>query len=805
MTVSAVNDRSGPYVGNGSTTVFPFTFAARLSGEVLPYVNDAAQLSGFTVALNANYQGGTVTFAAAPTAGAVILIQSNPAFTQGIAFENAGAFLPETVDEALDRSAIRDISLRGRVDTAEADVDGLSIMLDSEIDARQQGDAGLAAALAAAVIEASAGPIPELKVKTPYMFGALGNGVDDTVALQAFFDDAISVSNARTYVYDWSGEWAVSDTLYALYWDGFEPDVERRFIMGTLRVSPLASLPGGLPLDYVLEIAGFRMRWDGVCGIHETGAHYYANTTWATRRFKRGVRIRGAHSSTFGDFRVDGAQRDAVYLEGRDAGFTAGGVTVASSNSIGTHINSIVARYCGCAEHAGTDQAPTPLIAAAITQGSTVNDFGVGDQFTSSVPAPNSTSQRTKITTGGGTTTAGLEVWDQIWCRVELTPAIYGTIAVADNGDDTFTITWTAGDPTDLNGSGDGLQVGDIYPFFQAGPNVGKRVRIISFGGTSNRSIVVGMDEAGEFLFPLTAHAATADATYKQYGPKTLHWITQVIDANNVVVVPSIQTCANSTFHIVFGAAWNCAGEDTANVSVGFVSGFLCGVGYQALCNYAPTVNTVLAEACIVGLRINNPGSGMLGYKVAHGHAEGNDFDLVVGWPSLGEIRMSSSFNLASTVCFGARGGTLNGTELDVSYGIGKLMIYRGGVLIECPNGSGTGSGNSWAQFGISNAVHYRQIHAHANSLALDVWFDRAEAMNFFNHHWAELTWTGDAGAAPTGTLTLNMNPTLANLGWAFAGAGSGSAYSIVAPATNICVKLQFLPEFKKVALTRLA
>jgi YD repeat-containing protein len=99
--------------GNGATSVFPFTFACRDPSQVAVYVNNVIQLSGFSVSLNSGFNGGTVSFTAAPAAGANIIIASDPSFMQPIAFENAGPYNPATVDDAFDIAAIRAIYLAG--------------------------------------------------------------------------------------------------------------------------------------------------------------------------------------------------------------------------------------------------------------------------------------------------------------------------------------------------------------------------------------------------------------------------------------------------------------------------------------------------------------------------------------------------------------------------------------------------------------------------------------------------------------------------------------------------------------------
>src|SRR4051812_505545 len=107
MTVSVSSGYSGPYAPNGATTAFPFTSNARSTVEIRVQLDGTVVTSGFTITLNSNQSsnpGGTVIFAVAPTGSELILI-SDPAFTQEIAFTNAGPFAASTHDEIADQSA----------------------------------------------------------------------------------------------------------------------------------------------------------------------------------------------------------------------------------------------------------------------------------------------------------------------------------------------------------------------------------------------------------------------------------------------------------------------------------------------------------------------------------------------------------------------------------------------------------------------------------------------------------------------------------------------------------------------------
>jgi hypothetical protein len=117
MSVSATNAFSGPFVGNGVTAAFPFTFDAGAAEEVA-VVADGIEVSAadYTVTLNAGGNGGTVTFDTAPALGVKIIPYSSPDFAQDVGFTNAGSFLPETHDEVADRAARRDIYLNAKTD-----------------------------------------------------------------------------------------------------------------------------------------------------------------------------------------------------------------------------------------------------------------------------------------------------------------------------------------------------------------------------------------------------------------------------------------------------------------------------------------------------------------------------------------------------------------------------------------------------------------------------------------------------------------------------------------------------------------
>lgn len=121
MAVSTDNAFSGPYSANGVTTVFPFTFKAPTTAEVVAVVRNAigedVVPGPYSVSINGG-NGGSVTFVDPPAVGLSIIPVLAPAFTQDLQFENGSAWLAEPVNEGYDRSALRDQALKRDVDRA---------------------------------------------------------------------------------------------------------------------------------------------------------------------------------------------------------------------------------------------------------------------------------------------------------------------------------------------------------------------------------------------------------------------------------------------------------------------------------------------------------------------------------------------------------------------------------------------------------------------------------------------------------------------------------------------------------------
>lgn len=120
MAVTTTDTYSGPYLANGVTVEFPFTFKAASADELRVVILDAGnEITVDPAAYTASLAtvGGKVTFYAPPVSGD-LYIESAPSFTQKIAFSSSQAYRPETVNEANDRAAVRDLYLKSRSDRA---------------------------------------------------------------------------------------------------------------------------------------------------------------------------------------------------------------------------------------------------------------------------------------------------------------------------------------------------------------------------------------------------------------------------------------------------------------------------------------------------------------------------------------------------------------------------------------------------------------------------------------------------------------------------------------------------------------
>lgn len=116
MTVSSTTNKSGPYLGNGTTVDFDYEFRILDPSHVTVVmtedgVDTTVSPSDYTVSGVGASVGGTLTFLTAPATGQSITIIRNAPFTQPTDLENQGAYYAETVEGALDLGVMRDQQL----------------------------------------------------------------------------------------------------------------------------------------------------------------------------------------------------------------------------------------------------------------------------------------------------------------------------------------------------------------------------------------------------------------------------------------------------------------------------------------------------------------------------------------------------------------------------------------------------------------------------------------------------------------------------------------------------------------------
>lgn len=91
------------YTGDGSTTEFPFPAKFQDNGDILVGVDGVEIFTGFSVTGEGSSTGGTVTFAAAPATGALIMLIQKPPVTQLTSYVSGGKVLESTLESALDK------------------------------------------------------------------------------------------------------------------------------------------------------------------------------------------------------------------------------------------------------------------------------------------------------------------------------------------------------------------------------------------------------------------------------------------------------------------------------------------------------------------------------------------------------------------------------------------------------------------------------------------------------------------------------------------------------------------------------
>lgn len=127
MTISSDVRKAGPFSGNDSTTIFPFTFKCFTSADLLVIFTSNLGVestlvldSDYTVTLNLDQNanpGGNVTYSLLAT-GELLTILGNVNYRQETDIQNQGGFYPEVIEEALDKLTMQTQQLREEVGRA---------------------------------------------------------------------------------------------------------------------------------------------------------------------------------------------------------------------------------------------------------------------------------------------------------------------------------------------------------------------------------------------------------------------------------------------------------------------------------------------------------------------------------------------------------------------------------------------------------------------------------------------------------------------------------------------------------------
>lgn len=166
MAISNGIRRAGPYVGDGSQTVFTFGFKVFEAADIAVYESDPEGKDAlidsalYSVFLNDdqdNSPGGTVTLIEPLALGTNLSIISEMDYTQPMVLTNRGGFYPETLNNSADRSTIQIQQLKEKLDRAltvpvtseETPEDMTNRLLHAQDDAQASADAAEASAKAA--------------------------------------------------------------------------------------------------------------------------------------------------------------------------------------------------------------------------------------------------------------------------------------------------------------------------------------------------------------------------------------------------------------------------------------------------------------------------------------------------------------------------------------------------------------------------------------------------------------------------------------------------------------------------------
>lgn len=117
MTVSS-NNRVNTYTGDGTTTVFPYTFRILKDTDILVQIKDANGVlttktitTDYTVSGAGDSSGGNITFVTAPASTDTIALTRNMPFQQNTDYVENDPLPAQSLEEALDELTMNDLQL----------------------------------------------------------------------------------------------------------------------------------------------------------------------------------------------------------------------------------------------------------------------------------------------------------------------------------------------------------------------------------------------------------------------------------------------------------------------------------------------------------------------------------------------------------------------------------------------------------------------------------------------------------------------------------------------------------------------
>lgn len=127
MTISSTTRKAGPFIGNGTTTAFPFAYKVFQASDLLVVRLDTTLNIEHELTLNTDYTvtlnldqdsnpGGTVNLLAALATGYTLTLTSDLPNLQPTDLTNQGGFYPDVINDALDRATIQIQQLQEQTD-----------------------------------------------------------------------------------------------------------------------------------------------------------------------------------------------------------------------------------------------------------------------------------------------------------------------------------------------------------------------------------------------------------------------------------------------------------------------------------------------------------------------------------------------------------------------------------------------------------------------------------------------------------------------------------------------------------------